>query len=528
MRLSLAVVALVFFVSSVFAQANDTTEGGNITAGDLNLTAPTSLWAGIVGWLNGSTADTLSHISFQAVNQSDIYTNEPNGSYIDFYNFSMIVTRLPFMPNVTDFTTPTQADFEDGGIFENFTVFAPVNSSMLIDGPDRTFCDPACSYRDYNFYMVPYSAAYIFLQANTDMGVLKFDNGTHTEPIFVGSVENLLGFNGTFFDFEYMVPTHEDYYFYIYAMQECNITVWIDDVQTTVFPNTGVPYKVEFMVLDNSSSPLSNAVVRVVEDNGRNFIFPNLEPDDRFFHGTAEMYSNSTGRAIYALSPTRYNIPDSYGYEVYVEALKAPYYCRRDMSIGNYGALVPTYRTSLVNDLYGSQVKSSVQNMNSLSSTASLWVNAQKIRVITMDVYTNGSYTAPPTIKVGAPNLLNITAYHGTTEINATMRAREDNGLIIYAPLQPDKELYNNTAEYYTNETPVIIPTRYNNDANFTIIFVVNNTEFATVSFPVDSVLGPPGAGEGTMDSATYSLIASALQNINSVLVNIGKSISTV
>jgi hypothetical protein len=108
------------------------------------------------------------------------------------------------------------------------------------------------------------------------------------------------------------------------------------------------------------------------------------------------------------------------------------------------------------------------------------------------------------------------------------MDSRDGNGLIIFVPMQPDKVLYNNTAYFYTNETPLVIPTRYNNDANFTIYFWQNDTLFATVSFPVDSVLEPPTGAETDMDTTTYALIASALQNINSVLVNIGKSISTV
>ena len=527
MRLFLAALTLVFLISMVFAQANGSTQGGNITAGNLSLNASTTVWAGIVGWLNGSLADTYSHVSTQPVNDSRIYVNEPNGSYVDYFNYSMVVTRLPFMPNVTEFTTPTAADFADGGMFENFTVFAPVNSSLLIDGPGRTFCNPTCSYTNYMFYGTPYSSAYIVLQQNTLMGVLKYSNGTHEEPLFVGSIENLIGYNGTFFDFEYMVPTFEDYYFYIYAEEECNITVWIDSVETTVFPSTGVPYAVQFRVTDNSSMPVDNATVRVVENNGRNLVYPLLEPS-KDFKGTADMLSNTTGEAVFALSPTRYNIPDSYDYEVYVEAFKPPYYCRTDMSIASYGALIPTYRTSLVNDLYGSEVKSSVQSLNSLSSTASKWVSAQKMRVITMDVSTNGSYTAVPTLKAGAPNMLNITAWDGTSVINATMDSRDGNGLIIYVPLQPDKELYNNTAMFYTNETPLVIPTRYNNDANFTIVFWYNNTPFATVVFPIDSVLEPPTGAEADMDSTTYALIASALQNINSVLVNIGKSISTV
>jgi hypothetical protein len=530
MRRSVAAVILILLISTVFAQANITSEGGNITTQNITLNVSTIFWAGIVGWLNGTFFDPAFPASTQPVNESDIYTNEPNGSYITYYNTSMIVTRLSTKPNFTDMSTPSAADFADGGMFENFTTFAGLNLSTLFDGPLNTFCNP-CVFTTCYIGNNPILCPFVVLEANTAMAVLKFSNGTHEEPLFVGLINNSLGYNGTFFDFEYMVPTFEDYYFYIYERKEtCNITVWIDDVQTTTFPKTGVPYKVEFLATDDSSNPITNAPLRVVEKNGRNILYPILDAAKSFL-GMGEMTTNASGRALFALSPTRYNIPDSYGYEAYVEVDSPSYYCRQNLSIANYGSLSPTYRTSLVNDAYGSQVKSSVQNMNSLASTASKWINLQKMRLANIDAYTNGTVTSPlPQLKAGAPNMINITAYDNDTMavINATIRSQESDGFIIFVPSQPDKDLYNNTATFYTNETPVIIPTRYNNNANLTMILSINGTDFATLVFTVDSILEPPTGGEANMDAGTYALISSALQNINSVLSNIGKSISTV
>ncbi|NYZ77383.1 hypothetical protein H0O02_03645 [Candidatus Micrarchaeota archaeon] len=526
----LPVLTLLLFIGMVSAQSNSsTTEGGNISTANLNLTAPTEHWAGIVGWLNGTAiTNLLFPASTQNVSNSTIYTNMPNGSYVSYWNYSMIVTRLPFKPNFSDMSTPVTADFDEGGMFENFTTFLGLNTSALIDGPLNTFCNPACTYTTCYIFNAPISCPYILLNNNTPMAVLKFSNGTNDEPLFVGVIDSLLGYNGSYFDFEYMVPTFEEYYFYIYAPEECNITVWIDDVQTVTFPRTGTPYKAEFLVRDEQLNPVANATVRVVENNGRNILYPILDAAKSFL-GMGDMLTNSSGHAIFALEPTRYNIPNGYGYETYVEATKLPFYCRRNLSVASYSSLTPTYRTSLVNEAYGSQVKSSVQNMNSLASTASKWIIAGKMRVININVSTNGSYSPLPTLKAGAPNMLNITAYSGSDVINATVYGREANGLIIFVPLQPDKILYNNTAaSFYTNETPMIIPTRYNNNANLTLILSVNGTDFATLSFAVDSVLEPPTAGEADMDGTTYTLIASALQNINMVLSNIGKSISTV
>ncbi len=527
MRSSLTVLTLIFLISVAFAQANSsTTEGGNITRSNLTLNATTIFWAGIVGWLNGTFIDPAYPVSTQAINESDIYTNEPNGSYADYYNFTMIVTRLPFRPNFTEMATPSTADFANGGMFDNFTVFTGLNLSNLLDGPLNTFCNP-CTFTTCYIFDNPIACPYIVLRMNTPMAVLKFSNGTHEEPLFVGLIDNKLGYNGTFFDFEYMVPTFEDYYFYIYGRKVCNITVWIDDVQTTTFPKTSVPYKVEFLAADNQSNPIQNVPLRVVEKNGRNILYPILDAAKSFL-GMGEMTTNSSGRAVFALSPTRYNIPDSYGYEVYAEVDTPDFYCRQNLSIANYGSLSPISRTSLVNDEYASQVKSSVQNMNSLASIASKWVNAQKMRLANVNVSTNGSYTALPTLKAGAPNMINITAYNGSNVFNATIYSNEKDGLIIFVPLQPGKDIYNNTGTFYTNESMIVIPTRYNNNANLTLVLSANGTNFATLSFSIDSVLEPPGAGEAAMDTTTYTLIASALQNINSVLANIGKSLAAV
>jgi hypothetical protein len=243
--------------------------------------------------------------------------------------------------------------------------------------------------------------------------------------------------------------------------------------------------------------------------------------------GVSQMLTNSSGESTFALAPTRYNIPDSYGYLPYFEVV-SPLVCRLNLSIAQYSALVPTYRSSLVNDQYASQVKSSVQNMNALASNAGRWVTARKMRYVNTTVnVSNGANTGIPTMKAGAPNMLNISATAGGS-VTAEVRFNESQGLVIYAPLQPDKTMYSTNATFYTNETFLVVPTGYNNNANITLQIWYNGSQAGTVSFPVDPVLADPGAGEANMDDVTYALISSALQNINSVLSNFGKSISTV
>jgi hypothetical protein len=461
-------------------------------------------------------------ISLQNASGNDIFTNYPNGTY---YNVSMIVTRLPYKPNLTGMLTPNSSDFDNGGLFANFTIFVGQNFRAMLDSPFNTFCRPACQFTNCTIGTLTLPCPYVILQGNTILGVLKYFNGTGEEPIFITTILNQPGYNGTYLDFQYMVPNHEFYYFYVYP-EDCNITVYIDGVQTTVFPKTGVPYDTRFLVTYLDGSPLSWAKVRVVEENGRDILSPNLYPA-RVFAGSGYSTADIGGNAIYALSPTRYNVPDSYNYSVYVEVI-SPAYCRKNLSIASYHSLTPTYRSSLVDPAYGSQVKSSVQNMNSLASTANKWIYARKMRNASVTVTTAGAVGAMPTLKAGAPNYINITVTDAGNPVTANLTVRETDGLVIFVPAQPGKDLYNSTGPFYSNETFLLIPTRYNNNANLTIFVEYNGTSVANLTYNIDTVLADPAPSEMDMDDYTNALIGSALQNINLVLSNIGKSISTV
>ncbi len=242
MRLFPAIITLMLLMSVSLAQSNsDTTEGGNITELEVNYTTTTDYWAGIVGWLNGSLINASLPVSFQPVNESNVYTNEPNGSYATYHNYAMMVTRLPFRPNVSDITTPSPADFGEGGMFDNFTAFAGLNTSSLTDGPLKTFCSPACVYGTCYIENTSFSCPIVILRQNIPMGVLKFSNGTTEEPLFVTLIDSRIGYNGTLFDFEYMVPTFEDYYFYIY-ISDMAPTVTIITPQPTTYPTGIIPF----------------------------------------------------------------------------------------------------------------------------------------------------------------------------------------------------------------------------------------------------------------------------------------------
>ena len=497
------------------------TEGGNISESNLSTNMSSSHWAAVVGWMNISvTPNATGPVGFVTATNATVYVTYTNGS---FANQTAILTRLNERPAPGDFKSPVLADFDTGGMFSNFTTFAGLNFSTFVESPLFTFCSP-CVYRTCNISGMEIPCPYIILNPNINLSVLKFNNGTWIEPVFVATLGPQVGYNTTVFDFQYMMPKNESYFFFVYP--ECLIDTYIDGVNTQYFPNTGVPYDVRLVVRDKGSGAvIPNAELHLSENNGRNILFPILTPNE--YVQRAYAVTDASGQALYAVAPTRYNIPDSYNYDIYVE-VTSPVYCIKHLNITNYASLSPTYRSSLVNPAYASQVKSSVQNMNALAATATKWITAKKMKDYAVNVSENGTITAIPTLKAGAPNKLNITALNDSGDpFTADITIREDDGFIIVVPQQPDKN-YSNYVLLNTSQPLLIIPTKYNNNANLTIRLYKNFTQFATVSFPVDTNLESPLPTETPMDTATYSLIASSLQNINMVLSNMGKSISTI
>jgi len=512
--------AMLFILPLIFA-GSILTEGGNVTQVDLNVTEfPTSRWAGIVGWMNRSAdPDTGLSIHYINIPSSGIYTAWPEGNY---YGLPLIVTRLTEKPEPGYFQTPVASDFQEYGMFWNFTVFNGWNFSWITDSPNATLCNP-CVYTTCEIQMLSIPCVYINLAQDFQMKVLKYDNGTVVEPVFICNISNGTGYNLTVFEFEYLVPSKEAYLFYIYP-QECNITVYIDGVQTTVFPNTANVYDLRAVVRHKNLSFAQNATVYLVEENGRNLLLPLLVPGKKYTEVSA-MKTNSTGEVRYAASPTRYNIPDSYGYTLRIVSINP--YCVQDLSIADYSSITPRYRSSLINSDYSSQVKSSVQNMNSLASTTAKWVSQQKTKAHYLNATTSG-HANTSTLKVGAPNKINITLYDGGNVVEGELKIDEEDGYVVVAPLQPGKIFYSNNATFSTSEEFTIIPTRYNNNANFTIKVFYNYSNVANVTFTYDELLEGPQPSDPTMDPATHSAFSAGLQNINIVLINMGRSISTV
>jgi len=519
---------MLLMAGAVMAQTS--IQGGNISETNPSGNQNTHFWSAIVGDFNSTPTRLNTFVSIQDTPNMSVFYNMPNGSYGSFYNETMLLTRLSTKPEAEDIYTPSPSDFNGSGMFSTFGVFGVPDLSDNPENPNTTF-DGAANLMTCYIYDVPIVCPYVTLSPDIKMGVLLYNNGTTIEPLFVESIMNQIGYNGSLFDFEYMVPALERYYFYIMEPTPCNMTVYIDGVQTTTFPKTGVPYDVEAVVVDNGTqAPISGLRVDADEQNGLNLLYPLIQLGMQAI-GDGNTLTDSNGRAVFVLSPTRYNIPDSYDYAGYIQVNHGGYYCRQNLSIASYGSLSPTYLTSLVNGTYSSEVKSSTQNTNALASTASKWVSQGKMRVIDVTAYTDGTYDTLPTLKAGAPNLMNITVINSTdlSAINATASVLEADGQIIFVMQQPPpNKSYANTERFSTNQTIVLIPTNYNNQANLTIMLSAGGAPFGSLTFPIDQSLEGPSPSDSDMSPSLQSGMSGALQNINSILANIVKSLSTV
>lgn len=188
------------------------TEGGNVSSANLTANGSTEYWAGIVGTMNtAAPSDPSQPISYQDVGGVNVSDNSPNGTYT---NISLVVTRLPDRPSASGISSPSSSDFASGGMFANFTAFAELDFTSFSDSPLFTF--GAASLMNCTIGGATYDCPYITLLPGTRMGVLKFSNATRNEPLFITVIESQPGYNGSYFDFEFMVPRSESYYFYVY------------------------------------------------------------------------------------------------------------------------------------------------------------------------------------------------------------------------------------------------------------------------------------------------------------------------
>lgn len=295
MLAKLSLFALLI-LSCLHCTASIITEGGNITCINLTQPTPTLYWSGIAGWMNTSVSPDLSlpvliHFSYNA----SIYTVYANGSVS---NYTLLSTLLSSKPDISSLSSPTASDFNSTGMFSNFSLFAGKDFTTFLDSPSNTFANPfatlPCIVGNASF-----SCAYVFLAQNSFLGVLKYSDATHSEPVFLSSIEPREGYNGSMFDFQFILPANETYFFYIYEEEEINATLY-SPISTT--------YPVSTILVNYSASPDSALDSCWYSLNGADSALPNCTgefyltlPDGTY---TLVFYANSTTGSVASDSAT--------------------------------------------------------------------------------------------------------------------------------------------------------------------------------------------------------------------------------
>jgi len=242
-----ALLSLLLLLSlAITGLCSADTEGGNLTALNVTVDATTLRWGAVVGLMNTSLSPgTSAPIGTANLSTPTVISASPNGS---FFNYSMIVTRLATKPSPGNISSPNATDLDVGGIFSSFSVFDAIPYSAYADNPVATFCNP-CVYTTCKVGNQTFSCPYITLNDGTRVGLLKYSNGTSVEPIFVATVYNHPGYNGSNFDFEYLLPSGEFYYFYVYDVIPPNVTI-ISPVGGATYGTGSAP--LIFNVTDNA------------------------------------------------------------------------------------------------------------------------------------------------------------------------------------------------------------------------------------------------------------------------------------
>jgi hypothetical protein len=253
----------IFLLAFAHADGNITNEGGNVTYVDVSQPVQTTYWSGLVGWMDNSTSPDFNYpVLIHSPQNSSILTAYPNGSVS---NYTLLLARLPYKPNVSALSSPTAWDFNSSGMFSNFSLFAGQDFGNFLDSPIYTFASPLaglpCRVGDSSF-----TCAHVLLEQESFLGVLKYSNSTHSEPVFISYIDPRQGYNGSSFDFQFMLPANETYYLYVYPEQELNVTLFSPDSTTYFEPSITLNYSIApalavdscWYVLDSATFPLLN------------------------------------------------------------------------------------------------------------------------------------------------------------------------------------------------------------------------------------------------------------------------------
>lgn len=427
----------------------------------------------------------------------------PGSNFVDGHHYYAMMFPNEF--NGNNVLDVEAADFLPDGLFSqaNFPIFYP-NYLSLADNPDATFADwDTIFLLGQNF-----TSKKVILANNIEMHVLKYEESPGVySPLFLVKLEPATCFTGINCLSEFMLPvSNKDYNTFILSdLPQYTYRVWIDGVETTYFPQTGLPHELTFEVSDVFTGSLASGVkVFVGEENGQNLFIPYRLSGyitEAFSVGNTDV----AGMEKFIVTPTKYGEIDDYKihYGVFFgQSVTSP----RDLNITSSDTLVQE-KKSFTQPGLENNLKVAVNAMNSLSdylyrwadsNTALMWGVNYDLSGSSFTTYDDGA-PGVITLKTGAVNVINVNVLSGgVPQTGYFARVKEADGYLIMNPYTGSAPLTQKVRSHIQRvPTPaqlIITPTTYNDVASTITIEILDSNQAVvdTIQLSIDSELGNP------------------------------------
>lgn len=442
--LGIIVVAGVL-VSIAYAQ-NISVKAGYITRANLYSEISTWRWGGIIGYITLGTLPESANPFLQHTITAGV-VDMINVSASNLKDGKHYFAALPYDTgitiNVSRIKNITENDLEEFGIFNvtNFPIFHP-NYYQSSDNPKATFC---CYNETILISGMPFTAFRIVLKNNVRYYLLKYQlNDSLALPLFLVNISDYSCYNSTTCQFEFMLPAEKTYQFYVLPMEPAyNIRVFIDGIETTDIPNTGLPYNITTIVYDiYTGEPAANKTVVIFEDNGNN-IFSPLPLAQTTSRVLASAISDANGKAEFIISPTAtLSEEGSYSLRVGLKISDEIITNQKTLNVldmelkGGKKYLSPTelLDNSKATVVYMIQIEDSIYN----------WAKQKKANKYTIFVDMNGTYIiknesdgqyySSAVIQTGAVNYITVILRSGGSNVTGYVVPEETAGFIVMNP----------------------------------------------------------------------------------------------
>lgn len=505
-KIILLIVLVMTLLSNLVLAQSIGLEAGHSYYVELDAAMNSINWAGVEVISNSVT---LSESRFPITTPMTLATPVVWKPGFPGYNFAddhhYYAAMFPNEFDLNNLYDASPIDFMSGGIFDSvsYPQFYPDYTGKS-DAPDKTFLtSDIIMIGGQNF--TSYKTTIV---QNIDLHVLKYEESPGIFiPIFLVKLEPATCLSGTPCLGEFLLPTSSrEYNFYALSdLPQYSYRIWIDGIETTYFPQTGLPHELTFEVTNIfTDAPEQNAKIFVAEDDGQNLFLPY-----RLNGYVTETYSvgntDSSGLETFIVTPTKYGEITAYQmhYGVFFgSAVTSP----GELNITSSDTLLQQKKTftqpGLINNL-----KVAVNGMNSIADYVYRWADSNTALVWEIDydigtglftTYNDGT-PSPIVLKTGAVNAIEFDVKSGAASLPGyTIRIKESDGYLIMNPYTGSTPLTEKERVHYQEVTSpiqlIITPTKYNDVSSTITVEVINPSMqvIGTHTFTIDANLENP------------------------------------